>query len=268
MTTPNQPDWDKLAEKFDLFLPHIAPVGEALLDALQVKPGDKIIDLASGTGEPALSLAQRTPHAQVIGTDAAAGMVKAAQNKLKGTGISNLEFTTMPAEQLEFDNASFDQAICRFGVMLFENPLQGAKEMFRVLKPGGQFALAVWSTAETMTTMNWAYQVFKDRLEEKDHPALAKVTSMGEAGVLETLLQQAGFKNFNIEAKQFNYQFNSFDEYWDLIEASDIMKQQFDALPQDQRLEVRDEVARFASEFQSSNGLVIPHEYLLATGIK
>ncbi len=268
MTNQNQPDWDKLAEKFDLFLPHIAPVGEALLTALEVNPGDKIIDLASGTGEPALSLAKRNPHAQVIGTDAAAGMVRAAQNKLKAAHLDNLEFTCMAAEQLEFDDASFDKAICRFGLMLFEDPLQGAKEMFRVLKPGGQFALAVWSTAETMTTMHWAYQVFKERLEEQDHPALAKVTSLGKAGVLEALLQQAGFENFKTERKLFNYQFQSFTEYWDLIEASDIMKQQFDALPQGERENVRNEVARFASDFQTSNGLIIPHEYLLATGIK
>jgi len=268
MTSQNQPDWDKLAEKFDLFLPHIAPVGETLLASLTVNPGDKIIDLASGTGEPALTLAQRNPHAQIIGTDAAPGMTRAAQNKLKTAHLDNLEFTCMAAEQLEFDDASFDKAICRFGVMLFENPLQGAKEMFRVLKPGGQFALAVWGTAETMTTMRWAYQVFKNRLEEKDRPALAKVTSLGEAGALEELLQQAGFKRFKTERKQFNYQFQSFEEYWDLIEASDIMKQQFDALPQAERENVRDEVANFANEFQTSNGLIIPHEYLLATGVK
>ncbi len=268
MSNQNQPDWDNLAEKFDLFLPHLAPVGEALLATLRVNPGDKIIDLASGTGEPAITLAKRNPHAQIIGTDAADGMVRAAQNKLKNARLNNIEFTTMSAEQLKFDDAHFDKAICRFGVMLFENPLQGAKEMFRVLKPGGQFALAVWSSPETMTTMHWAYQVFKDRLDEQDQPALAKVTSMGEDGVFETLLQQAGFENFKIEAKQFSYQFQSFAEYWDLIEASDIMKQQFDALPQSERENVRDEVARFASEFQTSNGLVIPHEYLLATGIK
>ncbi len=268
MTNQNQPDWDTLAEKFDLFLPHIAPVGEALLTTLDVNPGDKIIDLASGTGEPAISLAKRNSHAQVIGTDAAAGMVRAAQKKLKAAHLDNLEFNCMAAEQLEFNDASFDKAICRFGLMLFEDPLQGAKEMFRVLKPGGQFALAVWSTAETMTTMHWAYQVFKERLEEQDHPALAKVTSLGKTGVLEALLQQAGFENFKTERKQFNYQFQSFAEYWDLIEASDIMKQQFDALPQGERENVRNEVARFASDFQTSNGLVIPHEYLLATGIK
>ena len=268
MTTQNQPDWDTLAEKFDLWLPQIAPVGEALIATLNIEPGEKILDLASGTGEPALTLARRNPHAQIIGTDAAAGMVRAAHNKVMAERLSNIEFVAMAAEQLEFADASFNKAICRFGVMLFADPLQGLKEMRRVLKPGGQFALAVWSTAETMTTMQWAYRVFKERLDEEHHPAIGKITSLGPSGALEEILREAGFEHFTIERKQFNYQFNSFDEYWDIIVASDIMKQQFDALPENERANVRNEVARFAHDFQCENGLVIPHEYLLAYGIK
>ena len=268
MANQTQPDWDSLAEKFDLWLPQIAPVGEALLGALEIRPGDKIIDLASGTGEPALTLARRNPHAQVIGTDAAAGMVRAASNKLKSEHLDNIEFITMPAEKLELEDASFDKAICRFGVMLFENPLQGLKEMHRVLRPGGEFSITVWGTAEDMTTMNWAYQVFKNRLNEEDWPALDKVTSLGADGILESLLNQAGFSQYRIECKPFNYQFNSFDEYWDIIEASDIMKQQFDALPENQHNDVRDEIARFARDFHSENGLVIPHKFLVAFGTK
>jgi ubiquinone/menaquinone biosynthesis C-methylase UbiE len=268
VTTQNQPDWDKLAEKFDLFLPQLAPVGEALIATLNIEPGEMIIDLASGTGEPAITLAQRNPHVRVVGTDAAPGMVSAAQNKVKAERLDNIEFVPMPAEQLEFADASFDKALCRFGVMLFADPQQGLKEMHRVLKPGAQFALAVWSTPETMTTLLWAHHVFKDRLSEEDQPPLEKATSLGGAGVLEEMLQQAGFTQFSVERKQFDYRFNSFDEYWNLMEASDIMKQQFDALPEGERDNVRDEVARFARDFQGENGLVIPHEYLLAHGIK
>ena len=72
----NQPDWDKIAEKFDIFLPQIAPVGEALLEALDARPGDKVLDIASGTGEPALTLARRQPHVQITGIDAADGMAQ------------------------------------------------------------------------------------------------------------------------------------------------------------------------------------------------
>ena len=71
----NQPDWDKIAEKFDIWLPQIAPVGESLLEALDAQPGDHIIDLGSGTGEPALTLARRTNgHIQIKGIDAADGI--------------------------------------------------------------------------------------------------------------------------------------------------------------------------------------------------
>jgi ubiquinone/menaquinone biosynthesis C-methylase UbiE len=268
MTTQNQPNWDALAEKFDLWLPHIAPVGEALLSALPVEPGDHILDVASGTGEPALTLARRNPHTHITGIDAAPAMAKVAQNKVHNEHLSNISFSAMAAEKMEFADNSFDKLICRFGVMLFADSLQGLKEMQRVLKPGGHFALAVWSTAETMTTMHWAHRVFKNRLREEDQPALAKVTSLGNPGVLEALLQQAGFRHFTVECKRFDYRFNSFDEYWQIVEASDIMKQQFDALPIEQRNEVRDEVSRFASDFHTENGLAIPHEYLLASGQK
>ena len=264
----NQPDWDKIAEKFDIFLPQIAPVGEALLEALEARPGDQVLDLASGTGEPALTLARRQPHVRITGIDAADGMVRVAQKKVAVERLSNITFTAMPAERLAYADGAFDKVLCRFGVMLFEDPLQGCREMHRVLKPGGRFALAVWSTPETMTTMNWAAQVFKDRVPEEHQPPMAKVTSLGHPGVLDELLGSAGFGEFRITPRRFDYQYASFEEYWGAMEASDILKQQFDALPAAERHTIRDEIARFARDFQTDHGLVIPHEYLLAVGSK
>jgi ubiquinone/menaquinone biosynthesis C-methylase UbiE len=264
----NQPDWDKIAEKFDFLLPQIAPVGEALLEALAVAPGDRVLDLASGTGEPALTLARRQPHSVITGIDAAEGMVRAARKKLAAERLANITFETMPAEHLAFADRSFDKALCRFGVMLFEDPLKGCREIHRVLKPGGAFAFAVWSTPETMTTMHWAVQVFRDRVPEEHQPPIEKVTSLGGPGILDALLRGAGFANFHIMPRRFDYQFESFEHYWQTMEASDILKQQFNALPAGERNTVRDEIARFARDFQTDRGLVIPHEYLLAVGRK
>lgn len=268
MTTGSQPNWDAIAEKFDLWLPHIAPVGAALLDVLQAETGDKILDLASGTGEPALTLARQQPGVNIVGVDAAEGMVRAARNKVERECLANISFQTMPAEKLEFTDESFDKVLCRFGIMLFNDPQQGINEMARVLKTGGRYAFAVWSTPETMTTMNWARQVFKGRISEELAPALEKVTSMGSPGVIEEMLNHAGLTRFQVTRKRFNYEFQSFDDYWNLIEASDIMRQQFEALPADQRDLVRDEVARFAQDFHTPNGLRVPHEYVLVWGIK
>jgi len=265
----SQPDWAAIAEKFDLWLPHIAPVGERLLEALGARPGERILDLGSGTGEPALTLARRLGgRVDITGIDSAAPMVAVAQDKISREGLENVRFQAMRAEDLGFPEHSFDRVLSRFGVMLFDDPLRGTKEMRRVLKRGGHFAIAVWSTPETMRTLYWSYQVFGDRIPLELAPPLPKVTSLGGAGVLDELLYLAGFRQFEITAHTFHYQFASFDEYWDIVEASDILKQQYDALPVEERKEIRDEIALFARDFQGENGLAIPHDYLIATGIK
>lgn len=265
----NQPDWGRIAEKFDLWLPHIAPVGEALLSALHAQPGDNILDVASGTGEPALTLARRMGNTvKITGTDAAAAMVRVAQKKALNENLSHIQFQHMAAEQLAFADNSFDKILCRFGVMLFEDSLQGLKQMQRVLKKSGRFAITVWSTPETMPTLCWAYEVFKGRIPADNYPPLPKVTSLGAPGVLDTLLQQAGFSHFTIQPMTFHYQFPSFDDYWNTVEQSDILRMQYDVLPENQRSIIRAEIAERARDFMGEKGLLIPHEFLLAEGVK
>lgn len=265
----NQPDWGELAEKFDLWLPQIEPVGNAMLNALAAKAGDSILDVASGTGEPAITLARRLKgDAEIIGVDAADGMVNAAMSKVEREGLSGIHFESMPAENLRFDDKSFHKVMCRFGVMLFNDPAKGLREMQRVLKVGGRMVIAVWSTPENMPTLRWSHEIFKDRLPPDNQPPLEAATSLSDPVKLEEMLKDAGFHGISVMPKRFDYQFETFDDYWDLLEASQILKRQLDALPNVQASQLKNEVWQFAEEFMSAEGLVIPHEYLIASGVK
>jgi hypothetical protein len=118
-----------------------------------------------------------------------------------------------------------------------------------------------------MPMMRWSHQAFKGKVPEDQLPPLDIVTRFGAPGLFQKLLQDAGFREIQVTRDTLNYRFDSFEHYWTQVEASDILKMQFDALPPDQRSNVKDEVALFAHEFIRDDGLHIPHDYLLASGI-
>ena len=261
-----QPDWHAIAEKFDIWLPYIESTGQAMIAAIQAQAGQRILDVASGTGEPALSLAQQFKGVEVVGSDAAAGMVAVANAKVKKLGLENIRFENMPGDKLDYPDASFDHIMCRFGLMFFEDPLAGLKEMRRLLKPGGRFAFAVWHTAETMHMMRWSHEAFKGKLPENQLPPLDVITRLGKAGYFESLLKQAGFSEVVIEQKTLDYAFDSFEHYWKMVEYSEILKAQLDALPAQEHASIKDEIAAMTELFVTEDGLHVPHDYLLASG--
>jgi len=265
----NQPDWERIAEKFDLWLPHLESVTEAMIPALQMEAGDRVLDVACGTGEPALTLARGAGNGtRIIAIDTAPGMVAVARAKAEREGLDNLTFRVMPAERMDFVDYRFDRLLCRFGLMLFEDPLKGLKEMHRVLRPGGRFVLTVWSSPETMRTLCWAMEAFRGRIDEACHPPLEKVTSLGSPETLKSLLRSAGFEEFHVERRELHYRFSSFDHYWDTVEISDILKAQYDALPEEEHGCIRETVRELARNFIEEGGLVVPHEYLMVTGVR
>lgn len=119
-----------------------------------------------------------------------------------------------------------------------------------------------------MPIMQWSYEAFSAHLPEDLRPPLAQVTSLGAPGLLQDLLNAAGFAGFSVTSKAFDYHFESFEDFWDTVEASDILKQQYDALAPGERGKIRDEVGRFARDFIHGGQLRIPHQYLVATGVK
>jgi len=122
---------------------------ETMLDVASVQPGNRVLDVAAGTGEQTLIAARRVgPLGYVLAADISASMLDVASEAARKEGLTNVETRVMNAENLALDADSFDAVICRIALMLFPNPANALAEMRRVVKPGGKVAVIVFSALE------------------------------------------------------------------------------------------------------------------------
>ncbi len=145
-------NWNKFSkgwEKWDnLIMFTMKPIGDALIKKLDLKGTEKVLDVASGTGEPGLTLSTMLTHGEVTGTDLSENMVVIANENASRKNIQNYRSLAADAANLPFDDETFDHIISRFGIMFFPDLNKGLGEMSRVLKRGGKMSLAVWAAPE------------------------------------------------------------------------------------------------------------------------
>jgi SAM-dependent methyltransferase len=136
-------------EKWDaLIMDQLAPVGEAMIERLDIAAGQRHLDIASGTGEPGLTIARLAPMGHVVLTDLAAEMLDVATRRAKRLGITNVETKVCSADDLPFGDATFDTVSVRFGYMFFPDLARATGEFARVLEPGGRLCSSVWVNPE------------------------------------------------------------------------------------------------------------------------
>src|SRR6266852_3686130 len=141
------PFWEKHRE---IIQQMFAPVTQALVEDGQIGSRQTVLDIATGPGEPALSVAALAgPEGKVFGIDPVPEMVAAARRAADHLGFRNAQFDVAFADHLPFPADTFDAVVSRFGVMFFPSPVDGVREMLRVLKPGRKLALAAWSFADS-----------------------------------------------------------------------------------------------------------------------
>ncbi len=117
-------------------------VGESLCEAADVHAGERVLDVAAGNGNASLAAARR--FADVTSTDYVPALLEQGRRRAEADGLE-ITFEVADAEQLPFDDGSFDVALSTFGVMFAPNQERAAAELLRVVKPGGRIALASWT---------------------------------------------------------------------------------------------------------------------------
>jgi SAM-dependent methyltransferase len=162
----------------------------------------QILDLACGTGEPAISLGSLVaPDGRVVGIDINPGLLEIAEARAKQRGLSNTRFQQADAHELPFSDASFDLVSSRLGVMFFANLRKALQEAHRVLKPGGRVAFMVWGPFQQPYFESTVGVVHKALGEPRPAPDTVEMFRFSAAGSLPGELQAAGFSSAREEMR-------------------------------------------------------------------
>ncbi len=210
--SPGWKKWDGLTMKF------LKPSGDKIISLINPDPDDVILDIASGTGEPGLTIAGMLTGGKVISTDISEGMLKIANEKATEKGIKNFETRVADVSELPFNDHTFDAVSCRFGFMFFPDMQQAAKEMQRVLKFGGRIATSVWNIPEKNFWVTAIMGTIKKNMDvPKLPPDAPSMFRCADADMMEDIFQKAGFKNISITEVEGEYDTGTADTYWNMM---------------------------------------------------
>ncbi len=214
--------WNKFSagwKKWDnLMMDFIKPMGDEIIRLIKPKENDLILDIASGTGEPGLTIASMLTTGKVVLTDLSEDMLAIAHENAAQRGIKNIETHACDVCALPFADNTFDAISCRFGFMFFPDMLLAAKEMARVLKPGGRIATSVWNVPEKNFWVTAIMSTINRNMElPPNPPGSPGMFRCAKEGLMTDLFSQAGLRNItqNEIAGKLNCQ--TVDVYWTVM---------------------------------------------------
>ena len=190
-----------------------------LVELIGLQPGQRVLDVATGTGVAAIAAARSvSPAGHVVGVDIATDMLEQAHRKIEAAQLTNIEFHEEDAEHLSYTENSFDAVICAFGIFFLPEMPAGPREWKRVVREAGVVAFSAFG--ET------AFQPISDLFEARTraygvtfpvprHPfSWQRLTTLEQC---RTLLQDAGLEQIKGRAEQLGYYLRTPQEWWEIV---------------------------------------------------
>jgi len=246
-------------------------VTQKMLDLAQVGPGQRVLDIAAGAGEPALSAAERVgPQGDVLATDLSENILQFAQKIADDRGLSHFKTQAMDGEHLALPDASFDIVLCRFGLIYMPNRQRALTEWLRVLKPGGRAVVAVFSTPERNGWGTVPIGIIRKRAQlPPPLPGQPGPFSLGGEGVLESAFRQAGYRDIEAHTLSAPLRMASAAECIRFErESFGAFNQMMAHLPHEERESIWDEAEVAMQVFEGPHGFEVPCEPNIGVGVK
>ena len=202
--------WDDLLAKL------LQPTGDLMMQKAGLKPGMRVLDVATGNGEPGLGAARIVTPGRVTGTDLAPKMLELARARAGELGIENYDAVEMDAQALQFPDATFDAVLCRFSLMCFPQPELAVREMRRVLKPSGRVVITAWGLREKNAHLALLMRTVGG---EMGLPPPAPDTAgflfrHSAPGALETIMKNAGLVDVDVQGFEWPSEAHTPETVW------------------------------------------------------
>jgi SAM-dependent methyltransferase len=211
--------WSAVAQgwrrRWTIFEQGAQPLSDRLMELAHIEPGQRVLDVATGIGEPALTAARWIgPAGSVLAIDQASQMLAVARERMEAAGVENLEFVEGDAETLVLEPASFDAVVSRWGLLFFQDPV-GALVRFRAsLIPGGWLAAAIWGPPERVPLISLPFMALGGDQERSSAPPPGpNPFALSAPDALEQAVRDAGFANVQSEQMTVTFTFSSVRDF-------------------------------------------------------
>ena len=258
--------WDKAAMYYEKFWQkQLKPAQDRMLEIARLLPGEKVIDIACGSGLVSFRAAEQTgENGFVLANDISEGMIKLCRQIAAERQISNIAFERMDAENLEVNDNEYDAALCALGLMYVPDPLKALKEMYRVLKPGGRAVALVWGQRDHC---GWAdiFEIVDRRVSSEVCPLFF---NLGNKDMLERNFDAADFSKLSSEKMNVDLEYDSDDDACGAAFAGGPVALAYNKFSEDVKEAVHAEYIDSIKAFKNKNTYLVPGEFVIVKGIK
>ena len=262
------PAWGAHADELEA---RIAPITARMLDAVRLRPGERVLELACGPGGAGLAAAERVgPTGAVVLSDVVAEMATVARARAAARGLGNITVEVLDLEAIAQPDQSYDVVLCREGLMFALDPGRAAHEFQRVLRPAGRLAVSVWGSKGDNPWLGLLLDALADATGSRvpgAGPGGPGPFALGDPDHLRELFAGAGFRELAVEPVAAPVRVPSFDAWWSRSltlggPAVGILNR-LDAHSRDR---VKEAARAAASPYETGGALVLPGLAFVLTG--